>query len=59
MRIRGYWWLDCPLATFLEEGSRSLGGTSGREPCTGRVFRSTGERLDDEALFTVQINAVM
>jgi hypothetical protein len=32
----GFWWLDCPLATFREEGSRSSMLPLGAWPCTGR-----------------------
>jgi hypothetical protein len=38
---------------------RSLGGTSGREPCTGRVDRGRGVNSDDVAVFMLKTNAVM
>jgi hypothetical protein len=58
MQIRGYWWLNCPLATFLEEGAKRYQIPSGRGPCTGCGNGGTSGKFNDLALFTIQTNAV-
>jgi hypothetical protein len=50
----GFWWLDCPLATFREERSRSLVLPLGTWPCTSCVVGGSWSKGDDVALFRLQ-----
>jgi hypothetical protein len=59
MRIRGYWWLNGPLATLREERSRSSVLPLGAWPCTGHGDGGSWSKGDDLVIFTLQTNAVM